>query len=91
MVLHAKCREAVVNMIPEALALTRETKMTGMRDLKALSQVLRHRMTGECYFRVTREGLLEAMTFTLRSKDTLSKPREHRRCKGPVAGKGWFL
>lgn len=92
--MRAKCREAVVNMIPEAFALTRETKMTGMRDLMALSQVMRHRMTGECYFRVTREGLLEAMTFTLRFKDTqivLSKPREHRRCKGPVAGKGWFL
>lgn len=94
MVLRAKCREAVVNMTPEALALMRETKMTGMRHLKALSQVMRHRMTGECYLRVTREGLLEAMTFTLRSKDThmvLSKPREHRKCKGPVAGMGWFL
>lgn len=32
--------------------------------MKALSQVMKYRMTGECYFRVTRKDLLEAVTFT---------------------------
>lgn len=68
MVLCAQCRETAGNVIPEALALMRETqmkRMTGIRGVKASSQVMRYRMTGECYFRVTREGLLEAVTFTL--------------------------
>lgn len=68
MVLCAQCRETAGNVIPEALALMRETqmkRMTGIRGVKASSQAMRYRMTGECYFRVTREGLLEAVTFTL--------------------------
>lgn len=68
MVLCARCRETAGNVIPDALALMKETKMKrmpGIRGVKALSQVMRYRMTGECYGRVTREGLLEAVTFTL--------------------------
>lgn len=68
MVLCARCRETSGNVIPDALALMKETKMKrmpGIRGVKALSQVMRYRMTGECYGRVTREGLLEAVKFTL--------------------------
>lgn len=40
--------------------------MTEVRNVKALSWMMRYRVTGECSFRVTREDFLEAMICTLK-------------------------
>ena len=43
--------------------------MTGVSHVKALSQGVRGTATGECYCSMTREGLLEMVTHTLRPND----------------------
>lgn len=45
---------------------TKLNKMTEVRNVKALSWMMKKRVTGECSFRVIREGFLEAVTYTLK-------------------------
>lgn len=86
-----------MNIDPEALALRRETeikkiKVARIRAGKAWSQVMRYRVGGECFFRVTRKGLLEAVTFPEIQTDRSAKAQGQERAglsEQQEGGQGW--